>query len=97
MNYPMHLEINVGMHLGICRSSREKTDGPIETKQVTARQLLPLVKMSGCLKRESQPEDAAWVSHTHVMLAVVAFTQNWAYHHFGKMGNRKVWVVVLET
>ena len=84
MNYPMHMEMNMGLHLGMCRSSWGKNDGHIENKQVTARRSLLLGKTSGCLKREAKPEDASWILHNNAMLVAVAFNQNWAYCHFRK-------------
>ena len=38
INYVMHLEIYICMHLGTCSSLWGKNDGYIEAKQVTARQ-----------------------------------------------------------
>lgn len=51
MNHPKRLEINVGMHRESGGALGKKNDGYIETKQVIARQLLPLGKTSGCLKK----------------------------------------------
>ena len=55
MNYPMCMEINVGRHLKICRSFGEKKMDAQKLKQVTAKWLLPLGKITGCLKRNRNP------------------------------------------
>lgn len=59
-------------------------------KQVTARQLLPLGKMTGYLKKGSQTQDATCISHNHVTLTAVALS------HAGKMGKGTVQVAVQE-
>lgn len=59
VNYLMHLEIHTDMHLGICGRFWGSNDGDIVKKQVTARQLSPLGKTSGYLKKKN---------HKHRML-----------------------------
>lgn len=60
-------------------------------KQVTARQLLPLGKTTGYLKKGSQTQDATCISHNHVTLTAVAPSRT------GKMGKGTVQVAVQET